>query len=266
MPKYDVLAIDIDGTLLNTNHEIPPAHLEAVREADAAGVRIVLASGRMLPSVTVVGEQMGIRPGPCVGYNGGRVCSAETGEVLFHEPVPADLAQELVRRFTDLGMHINYYLDDVLYVDHIEQWGNLYSYRTGSQQVPVGPLRQFDGRTPTKILIIDDPERIKGICPEFQREFGDRLYVTITTPEYLEFMNKAVDKATGVAEAVASLGVPRERTAAVGDALNDQPMIEWAGLGCAMGNADPPVLAAADVVVPSNDEDGLAWFIREYVL
>jgi HAD superfamily hydrolase (TIGR01484 family) len=132
--------------------------------------------------------------------------------------------------------------------------------------VPVGPLRQFDGRTPTKILIIDDPERIKGICPEFQREFGDRLYVTITTPEYLEFMNKAVDKATGVAEAVASLGVPRERTAAVGDALNDQPMIEWAGLGCAMGNADPPVLAAADVVAPSNDEDGLAWFIREYVL
>lgn len=266
MRTIDAIAIDIDGTLLDSNHEIPPANLEAVRAADAAGIRIVLASGRMLPSVTVVGEQMGIRPGPCVGYNGGRVCSRETGEVLFHAPVPADLAQVLVQRFTDLGMHINYYLDDVLYVDHIDEWGDLYSHRTGSRQVPVGPLQQFDGRTPTKILIVDDPERIRAICPEFQREFGDRLYVTITTPEYLEFMNKAVDKATGVAKAVASLGVPRERTAAVGDALNDKPMIEWAGLGCAMGNADPAVLEVADVIAPSNDEAGLAWFIREHVL
>jgi hypothetical protein len=209
---------------------------------------------------------MGIRPGPCVGYNGGRVCSAETGEVLFHEPVPAELAAELVGRFTHLGMHINYYLDDVLYVDHIDEWGNLYSHRTGSKQVPAGPLQQFDGKTPTKILIVDDPQRIKDICPEFQERFGEHLYVTITTPEYLEFMNKKVDKSTGVAEAVRSLGVPRERTAAVGDALNDKPMIAWAGMGCAMGNADPEVKEVADVIAPSNDEDGLAWFIREHVL
>lgn len=266
MSRYDALAIDIDGTLLNSNHEIPPAHLEAVREADAAGIRIILASGRMLPAVTVVGEQMGIRPGPCVGYNGGRVCSAETGELLYHQPVPADLAQELVARFTQLGMHINYYLDDVLYVDHIDEWGSLYCHRTGSRQVPVGSLRQFDGKTPTKILIIDDPARIRELCPVFQAEFGRELYVTITTPEYLEFMNKAVDKATGVAAAAQSIGVPRERTAAVGDALNDKPMIEWAGLGCAMGNSDPSVLEVADVIAPSNDEDGLAWFIREHVL
>jgi len=264
--RYDVIAVDIDGTLVDSRNEVPRAHEEALRRADRQGVRIVLASGRMIPAVTCVAADLGLTPAPCVGYNGGRVVDAADGRVLFHAPVPADLSSEIVRRFHDLKLHINYYLDDVLYVDTHNPWGDLYATRTGSPQVEVGDLRQFDGECPTKLLVIGAPDVMGRLEPEYRAEYGDRLYVTLTVPEYLEFMHPSVSKATGVAKAAEALGVPRERVAAVGDAWNDQSMIQWAGLGCAMGGAPAPVRAAADVVAPSCDDDGLAWFVNECVL
>jgi len=263
--RYDVLAVDIDGTLLNSRSEIPEAHAEALRKADAAGVRIVFASGRMLPATTVGGDQLGLTRQPAVGYNGGRVVDAEDN-VLFHQPVPADLARTLVQRFMDLGHHINYYLDDVLYIARRNEWGDLYARRTGSTQVEVGDLRRFDGETPTKVLIVADIPIVNELFPPYRDEFGDRLYVTITNPEYLEFMNRDVSKGIGLAHAVAHLGVPRERVAAIGDANNDLSMIEWAGCGVAMASAPEHVRAAADLIAPSSDENGLAWFIEEHVL
>jgi Cof subfamily protein (haloacid dehalogenase superfamily) len=263
--RYDLLAVDIDGTLLNERSEIPPRHAEALRAADAAGVRIVFASGRMVPSTARMAGELGLRPMPSVGYNGGRVTDVD-GSVLFHQPVPADFAALLVERFRDLGLHTNYYLDDILYIDHQTEWGQLYTSRTGSRMVEVGDLRQFAGREPTKVLVVNSPERILELFTPYRAEFGEELYVTITNPEYLEFMNKDVSKGTGVRCAAEALGVPRERVAAIGDAVNDRSMIEWAGLGCAMGNGPESVRAAADVVAPSNEEDGLAWFVENHIL
>ncbi len=263
--RYDVLAVDIDGTLLDSRSRIPPRHAEALRAADAAGVSIVFASGRMIPATACMAEQIGLRPMPTVGYNGGRVVGAD-GAVLFHQPVPAALAAQLVERFAALGEHINYYLDDTLYISRQTEWGELYSGRTGSRMTEIGDLRQFAGREPTKVLVVADIPRILALFPPYEAEFGRELYVTITNPEYLEFMNRAVSKGTGLRCAAEALGVPRERVAAVGDAVNDQSMIEWAGLGCAMGNGAEVVKAAAEVVAPSNDEDGLAWFVEQYIL
>jgi len=261
-----MIAVDIDGTLLDSRNNVPPAHQEALRAADRAGVRVVLASGRMIPAVTCVGAELGLTPAPCVGYNGGRVVDAADGRVLFHAPVPADLSSEIVRRFYDHGLHINYYLDDVLYIDTRNDWGDLYATRTGSARVEVGDLRRFDGSSPTKLLMIGPPDTMSRLESVYRSEYGNRLYVTLTVPEYLEFMNQAVSKGTGIAKAAEALGVPRDRVAAVGDAWNDQSMLEWAGLGCAMGNAPEPVRAAADVVAPSCDDDGLAWFVHRHVL
>jgi Cof subfamily protein (haloacid dehalogenase superfamily) len=263
--RYDILAVDIDGTLLNSDSAIPPRHAEALRAADAAGVRIVFASGRMIPATSCMAAEIGLRPAPTVGYNGGRVVDADGG-VLFHQPVPAPLAAQLVERFIGLGLHINYYLDDKLYIDHQTEWGELYTGRTGSHMIEVGDLRQFAGREPTKVLVVAAIPRVLELFPPYHEEFGRELYVTITNPEYLEFMNLHVSKGTGLRCAAEALGVPRERVAAIGDAVNDASMVEWAGLGCAMGNGAESVRAVADVVAPSNDEDGLAWFVESHIL
>jgi hypothetical protein len=266
VPAYDLLAIDIDGTLLDSQGRLPEAHVRSLLRAEAAGVHVVLASGRMVPSTADMAPRIGLRPGIVVGYNGGRVVDTATGEVLFHLPVPADLAAVVVARFTELGLHVNYYLDDVLYVSAVTEWGLFYHRQTGSELVPVGDLRALAGRTPTKLLVVTDIPTIDRLLPVYREEFGRVLYVTKTNPEYLEFMHPEVSKAVGVAKAAEHVGVPRGRVAAVGDGANDGPMIEWAGLGCAMGNSPAEIRAVADVVAPGNDDDGLAWFIEEFVL
>lgn len=264
-PRYRIVAIDLDGTLVNSRNVVPEANIAAVKEAVAAGVSVVLASGRMHAATANAARDMDVED-PCVSYNGARVTDIRTSRVIFHEPLRVEDAAEIIESIEERGLHLNLYLDDVLYVREMDAWGKLYADRTGSVLFAVGDLRQFIGRQPTKLLVISDPEHIQELYREYAAQYGDRMYVTITNPEYLEFMNKNVSKAIGLARAAAYLGVGPEDVLAIGDARNDMSMLKWAGTAVAMGNSADEVKAIADVIAPTHDECGVAWAIRELVL
>lgn len=257
MSNLKLIAIDLDGTLLGSDHALSERNLQAVKRVADSGVFVVLASGRQWNTIVKFAEQIGLPPSsPIIAYNGAMIRTVG-GETLYHQTVPADDAQEIVRDCTAGGYHLNYYLNDVLYVREATHWARLYEKRTGTTAV-VGDLTRFDGQEPTKLLLIDTPETTDKLLKHYQSKYGKALYITKTDDEYLEFMNPAVSKGVALAEAAGRLGVSADECAAFGDSFNDLPMLEWAGVGVAMENAKPELKAVADLVAPANTADGVA--------
>jgi Cof subfamily protein (haloacid dehalogenase superfamily) len=259
---YRLAAMDLDETLLGPDHRISERNARAVRALAAQGVVCVIASGRMHEATTRFADELGLDR-PIISYNGAMVKHPRTGEVWHHLPMPAAPAAEIVRYCAENRMHLNYYLNDHLYVAERGGWAEFYLRHTGSPMEVVGDLTSLIGTQPTKLILIDAPETTRRLLGHFRERFGDSLYITITNAEYLEFMNPAANKGVALELTAQRLGIPREQVIAFGDGNNDLPMIAWAGLGVAMGTARPAVRAAADRLAPPYDADGLGVFIEE---
>ena len=253
---YQLAAIDLDGTLLGSDHAISPGNAAAVRRAAATGAKIVLASGRQWETIDAFARKLGLPPAsPIIAYNGAMI-RTHGGETWFHQPLPTEAAQIIVHYCLAHGLHLNLYYDDTLYVQSDTHWGRTYQERTGT--IPhVTDLTRFDDKRPTKLLLIDTLVTTNRLLAYFQAEFGPSLYITKTEDEYLEFMDPDVNKGVALAHTAAHLGVTAAQCVAFGDSYNDLPMLQWAGLGVAMGNARAELKAVAGRIAPSADADGV---------
>jgi Cof subfamily protein (haloacid dehalogenase superfamily) len=260
-----LVAMDLDGTLVTGGHIIPERNAQAIAEARRRGVHIILASGRMHHSTTEFALRLGLDDEPIISYNGAMVKTAETGELLLHDPVPADLADEILGYCVAKGLHIHYYLDDVMYVTRMSHYAIDYYERTGSVPVPVGDVRRFSGNAPTKVLVLAPPDEAEALLDEGRRRWEDRVYVTRSLPEYVEYLNPTATKGRALEFVAEHLGIPLDATLACGDMINDQPMVEVAGIGVAMAHSPEPVRAVADYVT-SEGTEGVAEAIEKLVL
>ena len=262
-PLYKLAAIDLDGTLLGSDHAVSPGNAAAVRRAVRAGASIVLAPGRQWETINKFAQVLELPPdAPIIAYNGAMI-RTHGGETLFHRPLPAGASRTIVRFCAAHGYHLNFYLDDVLYVRDDTHWGRVYGQRTGTVPHIAGDLAQFDERQPTKLLLIDTPQTTDRLRGYFQAEFGDSLYITKTEDEYLEFMDPGVSKGVALAETARRLGLAAAQCVAFGDSYNDQSMLEWAGLGIAMENARPELKAIADRIAPPADQGGVGTLLDQ---
>jgi Cof subfamily protein (haloacid dehalogenase superfamily) len=259
--SFRLAAIDLDETLLGPDHQISRRNASAVRSLSKNGVTCVIASGRMYEATTRYADELGLAD-PIISYNGAMVKHRATEDVWLHTRVPGKAASIVIEFCQTNGHHLNYYLNDHLYVAHKGDWAEFYLEQTGSPMEEVGSLMSYLGTEPTKMILIDAPEETDRLLTQFRAEFGPSLYITKTNPQYLEFMNPAANKGIALALVAERLGIDQEDTVAFGDGTNDLPMIEWAGLGVAMGSAKPEVLAAANRIAPPYDEDGLAVVIE----
>jgi Cof subfamily protein (haloacid dehalogenase superfamily) len=259
--SFRLAAIDLDDTLLGPDHSISPKNYAAVQAMKAAGVQTVIASGRMHDSTAPYADQLGLE-GPIVSYNGALVKTRGTGEILHHVTVPADLAAEITEYAEAHDLPLNYYLDDRLRVKERTSWSDLYYSRTMSEIHVVGSLRQYDGQSPTKLIILGVPEKVREWSTFFRERYGDRLNILITNVEYLEFVAPGVSKAFGLATVGERMGIAAEEMIAFGDSGNDREMLEYAGCGVAMGNAREEIKAVANYIAPRSDEDGFAMAVE----
>jgi len=248
-------AIDLDETLLGPDHLVSPLNARAVRAMADSGVTCVIASGRMHESTTQFADELEL-DAPIISYHGALVKHSRTGEVWHHAPLAPERAAEVVKFCAENGRHLNYYLNDRVYVTERGEWGAFYLRQTGSPMEEVGNLSTLAGTEPTKLILIDTPEETDRLLPLFREQFGDSVSVLKTNPEYLEFMNPRANKGAAVALVADRLLIPRAEVIAFGDGENDLPMIQWAGMGVAMGTAKPHIREAADYVAPPFDEDG----------
>ena len=202
---------------------------------------------------------------PVVCYQGAVVAEPVSGRWLRHEPISLELARETIAAVTEEGFGLNCYVGDELYVAEITPEARRYADFQHIQLHPVGDLLDWLHVPPTKLVVIDDPEVLDELKLRMLARFDGRLYISKSLPYFLEFAAPDVTKAAGLDFLAARLGFSREGTVAFGDGENDIELVDWAGFGVAVANADERVKKAADFVCPSVDEEGVAQVLEAYL-
>lgn len=257
---------DIDGTLLPTGAAVSPANVQAVQEMVAAGVKVAIATGRMYSAALTVAAQLKV-PVPIIAYNGALIKSS-AGEVLHtHFMDEADVLR-LINFFAERGHHIQSYVDDILYVPERNEGVEYYEEVIHVKAVTVGwdGLRQRT-RGVTKLLTVSfDRDALIADMEAVRKNFGGRVEVTHSNVRFGEFMAKGVTKAGAIEILAKKFGVDIADVLAIGDSENDLPMLKAAGVGVAMGNAQPNVKAACRFITDTCERDGFAKAVHDYVL
>ena len=238
--------------------------MAAIAAARAAGIEVTIATGRMFRSVRPYAEQAGIAT-PLVCYQGAAVVDPVSGEWLLHEPIPLELGREAIEAVEAAGFRLNCYVDDELYVAELTENAKRYAEFQNLPVTEVGDLAAWLERPPTKLVVVDDPERLDALRPTLEERFGGRLFLAKSLPYFLELASPDVSKGSGLAFVAERLGLPLERVVAFGDGENDLELLETAGFGIAVANAHELLLARADWVCPGPDEEGLAQVLEALV-
>jgi hypothetical protein len=277
--RFRLVALDLDGTLLNDAGAISPADTEALRRFAASGGLVVLCSGRMTANIRPFYQTLGL-DGPTIAYNGALARESEAAgrTVILETALPARYADELVEYCRRERLHLNYYLDETLYgasAPELRRYANLYSRQTGAVFHFVPDLGVFRGREPTKAIIVTDAT-VPG-APDLRHRdelyavwaarWGSEITVMRTNPEYLEFYHRDASKGRALGAVACRYGIDRSLSLALGDGRNDIPMLEWAGCAVAVANAHDEVKAAADWVSPlTNNQSAVAGAISQLVV
>ena len=214
-----------------------PRTRAAIERTLNAGIYVVLVTGRMFQSVRRYALEAGIE-NPVVCYQGAVVADPVGGHWLRHVPIPLELARETIAALKDEGFSPNCYVDDELYVEEVTPEARRYADFQHLQLHEVGNLLEWLDRPPTKLVVIDDPEVLDDLKQRMLERFAGRLYISKSLPYFLEFASPEVTKAAGLDFLAEQLGFSRERTVAFGDGENDIELVDWAGYGVAVENAD----------------------------
>lgn len=266
--RYRLLALDVDGTVIGRDLAIPPGTIAAIQAFQARGGRVTLATGRTLHTTAPLADALGV-DGPLICYQGALIEDHRSGQVLFHEPVPAPLAAEAVERLLSAGVYVHAYINDELYVP----WNGaeVALYQTFSPQKLsvhiVDDLAAFVAqRPPTKLLFIAEPEHVDPHLSGLQTHFSDRLQIVRSHAQFGELTAPGCTKGRALAQLAAALGIAQAEVAAAGDQYNDIEMVAWAGLGMAVRGGPAELQAVAQVVIDRPEQAGLGAAIMSYVL
>ena len=237
-----------------------PRTLAAIARAQAAGIPVLIATGRMFRSVEPYLEQAGIRE-PVVCYQGAAVVDPGTREFLLHEPLELEVAREAIASLLTHGLSPNVYVDDRLYVAQETEYSRAYS---GFQRLPVtevGDLLEWLERPPTKLVAVAEPARLAEVRLELERAFDTRLFITTSLPHLLELGHPGASKGSGIAFVTRLLGIDLARVVAFGDGENDIELLAEVGLGIAVEGAHPRLTAIAARTCPGPKDEGVAAVI-----
>ncbi len=241
-----------------------PRTKAALAGVRAAGIRVVVATGRMFRSVRPYLEDAGIED-PVVCYQGAVVADPADGRFLRHEPIPLELAREVIAAVDAEGVHVNCYVGDELFVARHTPEAEAYASFQRLHVHEVGDLLEWLEEPPTKLVAVGDPRRLDALEELMKAHFGGRAYISKSLPYFLEFASPEVTKASGLAFVARHLGLAEERTVAFGDGENDVELLEWASFGVAVANAHERVLSVANYVCPSVDEEGVAVVLEGFL-
>ncbi len=236
----------------------------AIARARAAGIPVIVATGRMFRSARPYVLAAGITE-PLVCYQGALVADPVSGEFLRHVPMPEAEAHEAIELLSQTGFTVLCYVDDELYVSHETPESEAYAGFQHLEVHEVGDLSDWLTGVPTKLVTVGDPEALNALEVELKAHFGGRLYISKSLPHFLEFASPAVTKAAGLSFVAERLGFSSERAVAFGDGENDLELLDWAGYGVAVANADKRLRAIADWVCPPVHEEGVAQVLEAFL-
>ena len=256
---------DIDGTLLESGKNISAKNIAAVQKMVAAGITVTIATGRMYRAALPIAKELGVNV-PIITYNGALIKSV-SGEILHSEYLPADLISEIVKFFEKQNWYLQSYSNDELFFAFRNDYSDFYETTQKIKGTEIG-WQELSTKTEKvcKLLGItanldETLERAKIL----KAEFGDRIAVTKSHPQFIEIMMPGVSKAAAVKILAKKLNVDKSEVMAIGDSENDFPMLQAAGQSVAMGNADDKIKAACTFVTSNCEDDGFADAVEKFV-
>lgn len=265
-----LLALDMDGTLFNTQKEVSLENQKALAAARDLGVKVVITTGRPLKAIQSTLESLGLydEDNYSITFNGGLV-QRNNGEVLAKRDMTFEEVSTIAAEMARLALPIDVISDGTVY--SLPSQGNQSLYQTANPMLAFVTLASLEELPRdivyNKVVVVFNPEFLDQQIPHIRPELYEQFELFKSRDIILEVMPKGVHKAVGLAGLAQYLGIDRCEVMAMGDEANDLTMLEWAGLGVAMANATPDVKAIADAVTTrTNDASGVAEAIDTYIL
>lgn len=281
---YKLIALDVDGTILNSRNLIAPETKAAVQAAQARGVRVTLATGRSFPSACMIAAQLGLAGTPLVTHDGGYVAERAMGAVLHTERIPFDVATAAAALLQEAGLSVNVVHEQIRISN---QWIPLWDWRWLKPRhwsAAAGVIREMqvyphkyarDLRAwltahpqmmPPQFYVTGAADRVRLGRTRLEADLGAYLRVAPDNDHAMTVMPRRVSKAAGLRLLSGVLGIAPAEVMCIGDNYNDVEMLQQAGLGVAMGNAPAAVRGLAGFVTRTNDQHGVAYAIEQFVL
>ncbi len=268
--EYRAIALDLDGTLLNSDKEISKRNREAIQKAAEAGVQIILASGRPIPGMKRIAHKLKLEEygGYLLSYNGGMISNCSTGEVLRRETVPEECYKVIVHTANKHNVTaLTYDADGIITTDETDKFVQLEAKINSipvKQVYPLDEVAKLD--PPVKFLCVGEHKVLREVEAELNEKLQGAVNVFFSEPFFMEITPKGIEKASSLEFLLNRLDMDAKHLIACGDGYNDIPMMRYAGLAVAMENGQDETKQWADVIAPLNDEDGVAYTIEKYLL
>lgn len=267
MNNFKMVCLDIDGTLLNSNHQISKNVKDSINAVvNKKNIPVILVSARMPKGITFLQKELEIEQ-PIICYSGALILDKDK-TVLYKEFINASDLEQAYKLTKSYDIHISLYKDDEWYIEEMDYWAKQESDITNIMPKIFNfkdliELWKKEKTGPNKILCMANPDEIIKLKENIN---ADDLNIYLSKPTYLEIMQGTVSKTTAINYLQKVFNVAKEEIITMGDNYNDIDMLKYSGLGIAMGNAPEDVKIYADCVTSTNDEDGVAEALKKYVL
>lgn len=267
--NYQMLVLDLDGTLTNSRKELTEPTRQALIEIQEVGKKVVLASGRPTYGIVPLAEALNLSKygSYILSFNGGRITQCSSNKIIYDRVLPKEVIGpifEIASTYPDVdimtyeneyiiaGLTHNEYTDKEAFLNkmQVRRVDNFVDYIT----FPIN-----------KLLITGEPEVLEKLMAQLQRKYNKYLSIYRSEAFFLEIMPQNIDKALSLQRLLNSIGMKADSMICCGDGYNDISMIEFAGLGVAMENAKPLVKESANFITKSNDDEGILFVINEFM-
>ncbi|MCB2289970.1 sugar-phosphatase [Clostridium sp. CS001] len=265
---YKLVAIDMDGTLLNEEREISPENYEAIQKARENGVKVVLASGRPLVGFKRYLEDLNLvsEDDYVVAFNGAIVQSSGGNKIISKTTLDLKDYEELYELSIELKVNIHALTENTVISPKDSKYTRLESEINLIHSEIIAVEDVPKDTNILKVMFIDDPKIIDEVIKKIPETLLSKYTVVRSAPFFLEFLHKSVNKGAGVEALAQELNIKQEEVICIGDAGNDIHMVKYAGLGVAMGNAFPELKRVANFITKTNEQNGVAHVINKFVL
>lgn len=262
-----VVVTDIDDTLLNSKEQLTEKTIETIQKCIENGVKVILASGRPDFGMYQFVEKLKLDSydNYLLSYNGAKLTNLSTGEVVYDKMLDVDRLKFLVDKSIEKNCNILTYQENKVYTNKANPYAEWEANALKTSLVIVEDLKSRIIEKAPKVIMLEEPEKALKIKEELSKEIGDTYEVAMSKPFFIEVNDKGISKGKALEVLCEKLNITKDEMLAIGDGLNDLSMIEFAGIGVAMGNANDKLKEKADYITKSNDEDGFSYAIEKFV-
>jgi len=263
---YKLVALDMDGTMLNGDRELSDRVKLAIQQVRKKGVKVVLSSGRNFNGIKRFIDKLGLDE-LVMNLNGALVYDSSGENLVFSESIDSKACKSVIEICEECGAFVILFIGKEAYVDKYTKEAEFFENHDKVKVTPVGMLSKFYTNQPAaKLMMVGENVELQRIRTKIQSSLGDKTNVAFSLPYFLEVYSSKISKGLMLQKVAEYYGIKTEEVIAMGDGENDLSMIEYAGLGIAMGNAMESVKKRADFITKSNTEDGVAYALEKFIL